>query len=181
MIYRELPLSGAFLIEPEPAEDHRGFFARTFCAREFAGRGLKAEVVQCSVSFTAKKGAVRGLHYQMPPAAETKLVRCLRGAIFDVIVDLRRDSPTFGRHASVMLSERSLHALYIPEMFAHGFQTLTKGVEVLYQMSEFYAPEHARGLRHDDPTLRIDWPLPVADVSDRDASWPGFQTLTVQN
>jgi dTDP-4-dehydrorhamnose 3,5-epimerase len=181
MIYRELPLSGAFLIEPEPAEDQRGFFARTFCAREFAGRGLETDVAQCSVSYTTKKGAVRGLHYQIPPAAETKLVRCLRGAIFDVIIDLRRNSPTFGRHAGVMLSERNLHALYVPEMFAHGFQTLTRGVEVLYQISEFYAPEHARGLRHDDPALRIDWPLPVTDVSERDTSWPMFQSLIGQN
>ena len=172
MIFTETRLRGAFLIDLEPRPDARGFFARTFCAREFEAHGLKTTVAQGNVSFNHARGTLRGLHYQLPPSAETKLVRCVRGAIYDVIVDLRPDSPTYLQHVGVELSEENRRALYVPAMFAHGYLTLTDGAEVTYQVDEFYAPGQERGLRYDDPALGITWPLPVSVISDKDASWP---------
>ena len=164
-------LKGACIVEPEPYEDSRGLFARTFCAREFHDQGLVETFVQCNTSWNARRGTVRGLHYQRPPSCEAKLVRCTAGSLWDVIVDLRPDSETYLEHFGVELSAANRRALYIPEMFAHGFQTLEDGTEVFYQMSEFYAPKLARGLRYDDPRLGISWPLPVASISDKDLSW----------
>jgi dTDP-4-dehydrorhamnose 3,5-epimerase len=165
-------LEGAWIVEPEPHKDSRGFFARTYCAQEFAERGLADRFVQCNTSWNAHKGTVRGLHYQLPPSSEVKLVRCTAGSLVDVIVDLRKNSPTYLQSFSVELTARNRLALYIPEMFGHGFQTLADDTEIFYQMSEFYAPKLGRGLRYDDPKLGIDWPLPVTAISDQDLSWP---------
>lgn len=178
MKFAETRLPGAVVIELEPHADARGFFARTFCTREFGDRGLVQNFVQCSVSFNHKRGTVRGMHYQRPPACEAKLVRCTAGAIYDVIVDLRRDSSTFLQHVGVELTAKSRHALYVPKMFAHGFQTLEDNTEVLYQISDFYAPEAATGLRYDDPQLAISWPLAVGAISDKDTTWPLIQANT---
>ena len=171
MRFTETKLAGAFIVEPEPREDSRGFFARTFCAREFAEKGLSSVFVQCSVSMTRERGAVRGLHYQIAPATEAKLVRCVAGALLDVIVDLRPESKTFLQHVGVELTARNQRALYVPEMFAHGFQTLESDTEVFYQISAFFAPDLARGLRFDDPKLAIKWPLPVTNMSEKDRNW----------
>jgi dTDP-4-dehydrorhamnose 3,5-epimerase len=177
MRFSETKLGGAWIVEPEPREDRRGLFARTFCAREFQDQGLNSGFVQCNTSWNAFKGTVRGLHYQMPPSSEVKLVRCTAGSVWDVIVDLRPDSPTYLDHLGVELSACNRLALYIPEMFAHGFQALDDNTEVFYQMSEFYAPKLARGIRYNDPKLGINWPLPVTSISDQDLSW----TLLEQN
>lgn len=174
MIFRELELPGAYVLEPEFHQDERGFFARAFCRREFEDRGLEPAVSQCSLSFNRRRGTLRGMHYQAPPGEEAKLVRCVRGAIHDVIVDLRQDSPTFGRHVAVELSADNRFALYVPGGFAHGFQTLADDTELYYQMSEAYDPELARGFRHDDPELGIAWPLPVTVISERDRELPRF-------
>lgn len=165
-------LAGACIIESEPHEDSRGLFARTFCAREFREHSLVDNFVQCNTSWNARKGTIRGLHYQLPPSSEAKLVRCTSGALLDVIVDLRPDSPTYRQHIGVELTAKNRLALFIPEMLAHGFQTLEDGTEVFYQMSEFYAPKSASGLRYDDPKLGIRWALPVTSISDLDRSWP---------
>ena len=165
-------LAGACVVEPEPHLDDRGSFARTFCAREFQNEGLSQSFVQCNVSWNAAKGTVRGMHYQRPPAAEAKLVRCTSGSIWDVIVDLRPDSPTYLQHVGIQLSAGNRLALYVPEMFAHGFQTLEDGAEVFYQMTGFHAPDLSAGVRCDDPRLDITWPLPVASISEKDRSWP---------
>jgi dTDP-4-dehydrorhamnose 3,5-epimerase len=165
-------LEGVFVVETEPQADARGFFARTFCSREFQEQGLETGFVQCSVSLSHKRGTLRGLHYQQEPACEVKLVRCTAGAIWDVVVDLRPQSRTYLQHVAVELTARNRRALYIPQMFAHGLQTLVDDTEVLYQIGAFYAPEHARGLRFDDPRLGISWPLPVSDLSEKDRSWP---------
>jgi dTDP-4-dehydrorhamnose 3,5-epimerase len=171
MIYRELPLAGALVIDLDRIEDARGFFARAWCRREFAERGLDVQVAQCNLSYNAARGTLRGMHYQLPPRAETKLVRCIRGALYDVIADLRPDSPTFLRWTGVELTAGNRSALYVPKGFAHGFQTLEDDTEVLYQMSEFYAPELGRGLRWNDPLLGIAWPLPAGAMSDKDAAY----------
>jgi dTDP-4-dehydrorhamnose 3,5-epimerase len=165
-------LAGAFIVEPEPHADARGLFARTFCAQEFGRHGLATNFVQCSTSFTPQCGSLRGLHYQRPPHGEIKLVRCTAGAIHDVIVDLRPDSPTYRQHISVELTAENRRALYIPELFAHGYQTKTDNVEVFYQMQAFYAPESATGVRFDDPKLGISWPLATTLVGDKDRAWP---------
>ena len=164
-------LEGAWVIEPRLYEDSRGLFARTYCTREFREQGLVDSFVQCNTSWNARKGTVRGLHYQLPPSSEVKLVRCTAGALWDVIVDLRPDSPTYLQHVSVELTAKNRLALYIPELLAHGFQALEDGTEVFYQMSAFYTPELSRGLRYDDPRLGIKWPLPVASISDQDRAW----------
>ena len=164
-------LEGAWVIEPRLYEDSRGLFARTYCTREFREQGLVDSFVQCNTSWNARKGTVRGLHYQLPPSSEVKLVRCTAGAAWDVIVDLRPDSPTYLQHVSVELTAKNRLALYIPELLAHGFQALEDGTEVFYQMSAFYTPELSRGLRYDDPRLGIKWPLPVASISDQDRAW----------
>jgi dTDP-4-dehydrorhamnose 3,5-epimerase len=166
----ELP--GAFVIEVEPYGDERGFFARTFCAREFAEHGLAADFVQCNTSYNHRAGTIRGMHWQAQPNAEAKLVRCTAGAIFDVIVDLRPGSPARGRWLAVELSAATRQMLYVPEGFAHGFQTLRDGSEIAYQMSAAYEPAAARGFRFDDPRLRIPWPLPASSVSKRDRELP---------
>jgi dTDP-4-dehydrorhamnose 3,5-epimerase len=166
----ELP--GAFVIEAEPYGDERGFFARTFCTREFAEHGLAAGFVQCNTSYNHRAGTIRGMHWQAQPHAEAKLVRCTAGAIFDVIVDLRPGSPACGRWLAVELSAATRRMLYVPEGFAHGFQTLRDGAEIAYQMSAGYEPAAARGFRFDDPRLRIPWPLPASAVSKRDRELP---------
>jgi dTDP-4-dehydrorhamnose 3,5-epimerase len=168
----ETKLPGAFVIELEPLEDSRGFFARTFCAREFSERALTHDFVQCSIAMNHRRGTVRGMHYQLPPASEVKLVRCTSGAVYDVIVDLRPDSPTHLQHIAVELTAQNRRSLYVPEMFAHGMQVLEDGSEVFYQINKSHEPAAARGLRYDDPKLGIQWPLPVSLVSARDANWP---------
>ena len=176
MIFTQTALAGAFIIDPERHEDERGFFARTFCRHEFAAHDLNTTVAQESVAFNRHKGIVRGLHFQYPPAAETKLVRCTRGALCDVIVDLRPESPTYLRHAIVELTADNGRALYVPERFAHGYQVLEDNTEASYQMNEFYAPDAAAGLPYDDPRLAVPWPLPVMHVSDRDRTWLSIDT-----
>lgn len=174
MIFVETKLKGAFIVEPEKLEDERGFFARTFCQKEFEAHGLNPRLVQCSVSYNEKKGTLRGMHYQAFPYAEAKLVRCTRGAVYDVIVDLRYDSPTFKHWVAVELSAENHRMLYIPEGCAHGFQALEDNTEVVYQMSEFYHPESARGVRWDDPAFRITWPIKDVIISIKDASFGAF-------
>ena len=171
MRFTATKLAGACIIEPQLREDNRGLFARTYCAREFHEQGLMDSFVQCNTSWNARKGTVRGLHYQLPPSSEVKLVRCTAGSLWDVIVDLCPDSPTYLQHVAVELSARNRLALYIPEMFAHGFQALEDATEVFYQMSDFYAPKLAKGVRYDDPKIGIQWPLPVTSISDQDLSW----------
>lgn len=172
MIFRPTPLPGAWLLSPERHADRRGWFARTWCRDELAERGLDAELAQCSVSFNHRRGTVRGMHYQAAPHAETKVVRCTRGAIFDAVVDLRDGSPTHGRHFAVELSAEGGDQLYVPGGFAHGFQTLADDCEVSYWISRPYAPDSAGGLRWDDPRVGIRWPLAVGVISDRDRALP---------
>ena len=172
MDFEESPLSGAFLVGIEPVRDQRGFFARSFCARGFEQQGLRPAVAQCNISFNARKGTVRGLHFSVGPSAEAKLVRCTCGAIWDVIVDLRPHSPTYLQHFGVELTAMNRRALYIPVGFAHGLQTLDDDTEVFYQMTEFYDPDAQRGYRYDDPAFGIDWPLEVTVVSDKDLIAP---------
>jgi dTDP-4-dehydrorhamnose 3,5-epimerase len=179
MIFVETGLTGAWLIEPEPAHDERGFFLRTFCEREFEARGLCTRFVQHSVSYSRAKGTLRGMHFQRAPHCEVKLVRCVKGAIFDVIIDLRPSSPTCGRWQGFELSAGNQRQLYIPEGFAHGFQTLCDGAEVAYAISAFYAPEAASGVRFDDPAFGIRWPLPVSVISDRDMGWPHLDPVSL--
>lgn len=174
MIFVATPLPGAFVVEPEYHEDHRGFFARTWCAREFAAHGLSTRLAQCSVSFTKRRGTLRGLHYQAAPYAEAKLVRCTAGGVHDVIVDLRPTSPTYRRHLAVTLTAGNRKALFVPQGFAHGFQTLADETEVFYQISAFHSPDHARGIRWDDPAFAIAWPLDDPIVNDRDRAYPDF-------
>ena len=174
MIFQPSPLAGAFVVELERREDERGFFARSFCQDEFAKHGLNPRLVQCNVSFNTRRGTLRGMHYQAKPHEEAKVVRCTQGAVFDVMVDLRPESATFKRWQGVELSAANRRALYIPEGFAHGFQTLTDDAELLYLMSEFYHPECARGVRWDDPAFRIEWPLKDPQMSERDRTFPLF-------
>lgn len=176
MIFKETPIPGAYSIVPEKREDDRGFFARVWCAREFEEHGLDPRQVQTNISFNRYKGTVRGLHYQIAPHAENKLVRCTSGAIFDVVVDLRPDSPTFSQWFGLRLSAEEHNMLLVPEGCAHGFQTLCDSAEVSYQVSEYYAPEAERGARYDDPAFAIDWPLPAAAMSPKDAAWAPFGT-----
>ncbi|MBF2025932.1 MAG: dTDP-4-dehydrorhamnose 3,5-epimerase [Oscillatoriales cyanobacterium C42_A2020_001] len=179
MIFTETKLKGAFIIDLELREDQRGAFARTFCANEFEAHGLKPTVAQCNLSFNHKAGTLRGMHYQVPPAAETKLVRCTQGAIYDVIIDMRPNSPTFMQHIGVELTAENRRSLYVPEMFAHGYQSLTDGAEVVYQVGEFYTPGYERGLRYDDPALGIEWPLPITVISEKDAAWALVEPVSV--
>jgi dTDP-4-dehydrorhamnose 3,5-epimerase len=174
MIFTETSLKGSFIIDLEIKEDERGFFARSWCQREFETHGLNTRLVQCNVSFNKKKGTLRGMHYQVAPHEEAKLVRCTMGSLYDVIVDLRSESPTYMRYFGVVLSAANRRALYIPERFAHGFQTLEDNTEVFYQMSEFYAPECARGFRWDDPAFGIAWPEPVRVISQKDLAYPNY-------
>jgi dTDP-4-dehydrorhamnose 3,5-epimerase len=172
MVFTETRLAGAFIIEINPWEDERGFFARTWCQREFAAHGLKTEVRQCNISFNKEKGTLRGMHFQTKPHEEAKLVQCIRGAIYDVIIDLRPDSATFQQWLGVELSAQNRRQLYIPEGFAHGFQTLEDDTEVFYYMFEFYHPESARGVRWDDPVFGINWDKSLnVIISPRDRSY----------
>ncbi len=168
MKFTETRFKGAFIIEPEPIRDNRGFFARAFCRKEFEAHGLNPELVQCNISFNRHKGTLRGMHYQVPPHDEDKLVRVTRGAIFDVIVDLREDSSTFRQWLGVELTEENRKAFYIPKGFAHGFQTLADDTEVFYQMSQYYHPESNRGVAWDSPELAIEWPLETKILSEKD-------------
>jgi dTDP-4-dehydrorhamnose 3,5-epimerase len=168
------PLPGAFIVELDPLADERGFFARAFCAEEFAAAGLDARCAQSNICLNTTKGTIRGMHLQLPPRAEAKLVRCVRGAVFDVIVDLRPGSETFGRHMAVELTAENRKALFVPPLFAHGYQVLDDDTELYYQMTEPYAPGQERGIRHDDRALEIAWPLPVTLVSPKDLGWPAF-------
>ena len=175
MIFTESPLPGAFLVDLELLTDERGFFARAYCAEEFAARGLSTPLRQCSLSYNAKKGTLRGMHFQTAPHAETKLVRCSNGAIYDVVLDLRRDSKTYCRWIGVALTADKRNALYIPKGCAHGFLTMEDDSEIFYQMSNFYHADSARGVRWNDPAFGIIWPGKVETISTRDASYPDFE------
>ena len=177
MRFHATTLAGLWLIEIEPRGDERGFLARTYCEREFAAAGLNTRWPQCNLTLTRQRGAVRGMHYQAEPQPEIKLIRCAAGAIFDCLVDVRPDSPTFGRWEGFELTSRNDRQLYVPGGFAHGFQCLTEDCEVFYQMSAEYVPTLARGLRHDDPEVGIRWPQQVVQVSERDATLPGLREL----
>ena len=168
----EAPLAGAYVIELEPFLDERGLFARTFCRKEFAAIGFHKQIVQINHSVTRQKGAIRGMHYQLPPACETKIIRCVQGKVFDVMVDIRAGSPTFMQWQGVELSKDNMRTVYIPEGFAHGFQTLTDNTELIYHHSAFYSPEYEHELRFDDPALSIKWPLPVCCISPKDQNCP---------
>jgi dTDP-4-dehydrorhamnose 3,5-epimerase len=168
MIFTETKLKGAYVVDLERREDARGFFARAFCQNEFAAHGLKPVIAQANVAFNLKKGTLRGMHFQFPPAAETKVVRCTRGAILDIIVDLRPESPTYLQHISVDLDEDNHRALFVPERFAHGYQALRDNTETSYQVGEFYTPNSESGLMYNDPRLALKWPLPVAVISEKD-------------
>jgi dTDP-4-dehydrorhamnose 3,5-epimerase len=171
VIFTETKLKGAFIIDIDRKVDERGFFARAFCQHEFRDHGLKPVIAQANLAHNAKKGTVRGMHFQYPPAAESKLVRCTRGAILDIIVDLRPESPTYLEHISVELNEDNMTALYVPERFAHGYQALRDNTDTSYQVGEFYTPNAEGGLRHDDPQLGLTWPLPVSVISPKDQAF----------
>ena len=174
MIFRPTKLAGVVEVRLDPRIDERGFFARSWCEREFAANGLNPRLVQCNVSFNARKGTLRGMHYQAEPHGEAKLVRCTRGAIYDVAIDLRPQSPTFKQWTGATLSAENHHMLFIPAGCAHGFLTLADNTEVFYQMSDFYQPDSARGLRFDDPAFQIIWPEQIEVISDRDRTYPDF-------
>ena len=174
MIFKETPLAGAYVIDIERLEDERGFFARTWCQREYEEHGLDPRLVQCSISYNERQGTLRGMHYQLPPFAEAKVVRCTRGAIYDVIIDLRHESPTYKQHFGITLTPENRSMLYVPEGFAHGLLTLADETEVLYLISEFFVPESARGVRWNDPAFAIQWPAPVQVISERDVAHPDF-------
>jgi dTDP-4-dehydrorhamnose 3,5-epimerase len=175
MEFVETPLTGAYLVRQQRIADHRGFFARAFCQHEFGAAGLQAQLAQLNVGFSPAAGTIRGLHYQEAPHAEAKFMRCTRGAIFDVVVDLRHDSPTRGRWYGVELNADTGDMLYAPEGFAHGYQTLEPNTEMYYLTSAFYAAASARGIRFDDPAIGIRWPLSVTAISDADRRWPDFR------
>ncbi len=175
MRFLPLPLAGAYVIELEPVRDHRGFNARAFCAREFEAQGLCPRFAQTNIIANGPRGTLRGMHWQAPPAAEVKLFRVTRGAIYDVVVDLRPGSPTYAEWTSVELHARDYRMLYVPEGFGQGFQTLEDETELTYQVSAFFTPEAGRGFRPDDPAFGIRWPLPVSAISDKDRSWPDFR------
>lgn len=174
MIFTETKLAGAFIVDVERKEDERGFFTRAFCQNEFSAHGLNSTIAQANIAHNLRKGTIRGMHFQYPPAAETKFVRCTRGAILDIIVDLRPESRTYLQHVAFELSEENMRGLYVPERFAHGYQVLVDGTDTSYQVGEFYAPQLEGGLRHDDPDLHLKWPLPASVVSPKDL---GFRRL----
>lgn len=175
LVFTETVLKGAFVLDPEKREDFRGFFARTFCRHEFAERGLEPAIEQSSISFNRRKGTLRGMHYQAAPFEEVKVVRCTMGRVHDVIVDVRPESPTYKKYFAIELSAENRKMVYIPRGFAHGFQTLEDNTEVHYQMSEFYSPEHARGVRWNDPAFDIVWPDADRLIHDRDQHYPDFR------
>ena len=172
MIFIETKLKGAYIVDLERREDARGYFARAFCQREFEAHNLKPIIAQANVAYSIRKGTLRGMHFQYPPVAETKLVRCPRGAILDIILDLRPESPTYLQHVAVELNEGNGRALYVPERFAHGYQVLCDGTETSYQVGEFYTPSADAGLLYNDPRLGLEWPLPVTIISERDQKFP---------
>lgn len=179
MIFRPARLRDVWLVEVEPHRDERGFFARTWCRDEFEAHGLDPGLAQASLSYNRRAGTVRGLHFQRPPHEEVKLVRCTRGAIFDVVVDLRSGSPTEGHWQGFELSARNGLSLYVPKGFAHGFQTLVPETDVLYLISTPQAPEAAAGVRFDDPAIGVEWPMPIAVISDRDRAWPDYRAVSL--
>jgi dTDP-4-dehydrorhamnose 3,5-epimerase len=172
MTFTETALKGAYIIDLEPRPDSRGFFARAFCQNEFKAHGLKPVIAQANIAFNHRKGTLRGMHFQFPPAAETKIVRCTRGGILDIIVDLRPESPTYLQHIAVELNEDNHRALYVPERFAHGYQVLADKTEASYHVGEFYTPGSEGGLLYSDPRLGLDWPLSVTVISKKDQAWP---------
>lgn len=174
MIFTETSLPGVYIIDIEPAEDSRGFFARGWCRREFEAQHLSSEISQINISYNRHAGTLRGLHYQRKPFAEARAIRCISGAVFDVAVDMRKSSPTYLQWIGHELSAENHRSLYIPQGFAHGYQTLTSDTELLYSVSEFYSPDAEVGIRYDDPALGIRWPVPVQVISDKDASWPAL-------
>ena len=175
MIFKETKFKGLLVIEIEKNVDNRGFFARSWCAKEFEAHGIKKQIVQCNISYNALAGTLRGMHYQAAPHAEAKLVRCTAGAVYDVIIDLRPDSPTYKEWTSVELNAENRKIVYVPEGFAQGFITLKDNTEVFYQMTEYYTPEAARAVRYNDPAFNISWPIPVKVISDRDRDLPDFK------
>jgi len=177
MLFLETSLQGAFIIEPERKEDERGFFARVFCVEEFEAHGLDTRLVQCSISYNKQKGTLRGMHFQTFPHEEVRLVRCTTGAVYDVVLDLRPDSPTFKRWIAEVLTSENRRMMYVPRGFAHGFLTLENNCEVLYQMSESYHPEAAQGVRWDDPAFGIQWPIPLSIISDKDLNYQAFNRV----
>jgi dTDP-4-dehydrorhamnose 3,5-epimerase len=178
MVFVETELKGAFLIRLDKIEDERGFNARLWCAGEFEAHGLMPRVVQTNIIYNRRKGTLRGLHYQEPPFAECKLFRCIKGAMHDVIIDLRRESPTYRKSLAVELSAARYELLYVPERFAQGFQTLEDDTELIYQVSQFYTPASGHGIRYDDPAFSIEWPLDVSVISAQDRAWPDFDAVT---
>ena len=174
MIFQQTQLVDARLVELQPRVDERGFFARAWCSREFAEAGLDMQVAQINLSGSKERGTLRGLHYQLPPAAEAKFVRCIQGTILDVIVDIRPDSPTYLKWQGFELSAENRMALYVPHGFAHGFQSLTDDVELIYLASAFYSPELERGVRFDDPAVAVEWPMEPTVLSEKDGSWPDY-------
>ena len=177
MIFTETRLKGAFIIELERREDNRGFFARAFCQNEFKAHGLKPVIAQVNVALSLTAGTLRGMHFQYPPAAETKIVRCTRGALLDIIVDLRPESDTYLQHVTVELNEDNHRALYVPERFAHGYQTLSDKTETSYEVGEYYTPEAEGGLMYNDPRLGLQWPRPVTVISDKDQKFPSLDQI----
>lgn len=175
MKFTETRIPGAYIIDVEPIADERGFFARTWARDEFVAHGLNPDLAQCNVSYNHHKGTVRGMHWQAPPQAETKLVRCTQGGIYDVIVDIRADTPTYRQSVGVELTAENRCALYIPEGCAHGFQTLEDATEVFYMITEYYTPSAARGMRWNDPAIAVTWPLPISVISERDAHYPDWR------
>lgn len=174
MIFQETPIPGAFIVDLEKHEDERGYFGRVWCSKEFKGHGLNPNLVQANVSFNQKRGTMRGLHHQLPPHAETKLVKCMGGSIYDVIVDLREGSPKYCAWYGTELSAEKERCLYVPEGCAHGYVTLTDDARILYQVSESYHPESESGIRYDDPLFGIQWPVEISSVSEKDSSWPNY-------
>lgn len=175
MIFQETPLKGAFVLELKKLEDDRGFFARSYCQKEFEEHGLVPRIVQANVSYNIKKGTLRGMHYQIHPYEETKLVRCTCGAIYDVIIDLRKSSPTYRQWFGIELTAENRKMLFVPESFGHGFQTLKEDTEVTYMVSQFYAPGAERGIRWNDPSFGIQWPTGVEVISPKDAHWEDYR------
>jgi dTDP-4-dehydrorhamnose 3,5-epimerase len=176
MIFHETQFAGAYVVELEKNEDSRGFFARAFCADEFRSHGIQFHAVQANISHNLKQGTVRGMHYQDEAVSETKFIRCVSGAVWDVIIDMRPDSPTYLQHLGVELSADNGRAIFVPDRFAHGNQALTDGAELLYLMGASHTLDHERGVRYDDPAVGIDWPLPVSVISEKDSNWPLMKT-----
>ncbi len=177
MRFKKLPLEDAYLIEPEPIGDERGFFSRIFCSEEFEREGLEPNIYQVNNSYSSSKGTLRGMHYQLPPKQETKLVRCILGEIYDVILDIRPSSSTFGKWYAATLTDENRQMMYVPKGFAHGFQTLTEKSELIYFVSEEYSSQYERGIRWDDPTFSIDWPSPPLVISEKDSNHPDFDPI----